>query len=184
MPSHINTLFARDHDEAQLSQTIINLLVALLVLLVISICMCGALLFFRHRRRSQKVHHGLPMYNDNGKRISAGSIASSFRRSFGKNSESIYVIQEKQNLIDNSEEPRRNSGIPEIRLTFPEEYDSDGKRTSGRCVVVRVSESGVGLEPIQEKCPAYKSSEGERFQSLDLDRVGGLTEKADQKQWS
>jgi hypothetical protein len=184
MPSHINNLFARDHDEAQLSQTIINLLVALLVLLVISICMCGALLFFRHRRRSQKVHHGLPMYNDNGKRISAGSIASSFRRSFGKNSESIYVIQEKQNLIDNSEEPRRNSGIPEIRLTFPEEYDSDGKRTSGRCVVVRVSESGVGLEPIQEKCPAYKSSEGERFQSLDLDRVGGLTEKADQKQWS
>jgi hypothetical protein len=180
MPSRFHQLVARDH-EAQLSQTIINLLIALLVLLVISICMCGALLLFRHRRRSQKALHGLPMYND--KRGSASSIASSLRRPFSKTTDSVYVIQEKQNLLDNSEEPR-TAGIPEIRLTFPEEFDSDGKRTSGRCVIVRVSESGVGLEPVQEKCPAYKQSEGERFQSLDLDRVGGLTEKADQKQWS
>jgi hypothetical protein len=180
MPSRFHQLMARDH-EAQLSQTIVNLLIALLVLLVISICMCGALLFFRHRRRSQKSLHGLPLYND--KRSSGSSIASSIRRPFSKTTDSVYVIQEKQNLLDNSEEPRP-SGIPEIRLTFPEEYDADGKRTSGRCVIVRVSESGIGLEPVQEKCPAYKQSEGERFQSLDLDRVGGLTEKADQKQWS
>lgn len=179
MSSRLNQLFARD-QEAQLSQTIINLLIALLVLLVISICMCGALLFFRHRRRSLK-HHGLPLYNE--KRDSSSSVASSLRRPFSKNTDSIYVLQEKQNLLDNSDEPRP-SGVPEIRLTFPEEYDADGKRTSGRCVIVRVSESGVGLEPVQEKCPAYKQSESERFQSLDLDRVGGLTEKADQKQWS
>lgn len=180
MPSHLHHLFARDH-EAQLSQTIVNLLIALLVLLVISICMCGALLFFRHRRRSRKAINGLPLYNE--KRDSGSSMASSLRRPFSKTTESVYVLQEKQNLLDNSEEPR-TAGVPEIRLTFPEEFDADGKRTSGRCVIVRVSESGVGLEPVQEKCPAYKSSEGERFQSLDLDRVGGLTEKADQKQWS
>lgn len=122
------------------------------------------------------------MYNE--KRESGSTIASYHRRTSGKPSDSIYVLQEKQNLLENSDEPPRGNNIPEIRLTFPEEYDADGKRTSGRCVVVRVSESGVGLEPVQDKLPAYKQSEGERFQSLDLDRVGGLTEKEDQKQWS
>ncbi|KAM0714079.1 hypothetical protein Q7P37_011043 [Cladosporium fusiforme] len=180
MATTLHQLFARDHQDAEISQTIINLLIALLVLLVASICMCGALLLFRIRRRANKAH-GLPMYNE--KRDSASTMASYHRRTSGKPSESIYVLQEKQNLLDHSDEPRSNS-IPEIRLTFPEEYDADGKRTSGRCVVVRVSESGVGLEPVQDKLPAYKSSEGERFQSLDLDRVGGLTEKEDQKQWS
>lgn len=180
MPQNLNRLFARD-DNVEISQTIINLLIALLVLLVISICLCAALLLFRARRRSRKYQSELPMYND--KRGSGSSMASSRSRNSARASESIYVLQEKQNLIDNSEEPR-NHGIPEIRLTFPEEYDADGKRTSGRCVVVRVSESGVGLEPVQDKLPAYKQTEGERFQSLDLDRVGGLTEKEDAKQWS
>jgi len=181
MSRTLHQLFARDHEDAEISQTIINLLIALLVLLVLSICMCGALLVIRHRRRSRKQHQGLPLYNE--KRDSASSVASSHRRVLTRPSESIYVLQEKQNLIDNSEQPR-NSGVPEIRLTFPEEYDADGKRTSGRCVIVRVSESGVGLEPVQDKLPAYKQTEGERFQSLDLDRVGGLTEKEDSKQWS
>lgn len=181
MANTLHQLFARNHEDTEISQTIINLLIALLVLLVLSICMCGALLFIRHRRRARK-SHALPMYNE--KRESGSTIASYHRRTSGKPSDSIYVLQEKQNLLENSDEPPRGNNIPEIRLTFPEEYDADGKRTSGRCVVVRVSESGVGLEPVQDKLPAYKQSEGERFQSLDLDRVGGLTEKEDQKQWS
>ena len=69
------------------------------------------------------------------------------------------------------------SPIPEIRITFPEEVDEQGKRQSGRVVVVRVGEHSVGLEPVNEKLPPYQQYESERFQSLDLDRIGGLKEK-------
>ena len=68
--------------------------------------------------------------------------------------------------------------MPEIRITFPEEEDDVGKNKSGRVVVVRISETGgLGLEPcIDEHLLAYQQSDAERFQSLDLDRLGGLKE--------
>lgn len=68
--------------------------------------------------------------------------------------------------------------MPEIRITFPEEEDEAGKSTSGRVVVVRISETGgMGLELYSdENLPAYQQSDAERFQSLDLDRIGGLKE--------
>lgn len=97
-------------------------------------------------------------------------------------SESIYVYQEKQGFLEGPSPP--SSPLPEIRITFPEEYDDSGKRTSGRVVVVRVGDGSVGLEPVQENLPAYQQSEGGRFQSIDLERVGGLTEKESSKQWS
>lgn len=78
------------------------------------------------------------------------------------------------------------SPVPEIRITFPEEEDKSGKRKSGRVVVVRIGENGgVGLEPYQEESlPPYQSGEFDRFQSLDLERIGGLREKEHGKQWS
>lgn len=68
--------------------------------------------------------------------------------------------------------------MPEIRITFPEEEDEAGKSKTGRVVVVRISETGgLGLEPYSgEHLPAYQQSDAERFQSLDLDRMGGLKE--------
>lgn len=68
--------------------------------------------------------------------------------------------------------------MPEIRITFPEEENESGKSKSGRVVVVRISETGgLGLEPYSdEHLPAYQQSDVERFQSLDLDRMGGLKE--------
>ena len=70
------------------------------------------------------------------------------------------------------------SPVPEIRITFPEEEDAGGKRQSGRVVVVRISEQGgLGLEPYnEESLPPYQSSDSGRFESLDLDRIGGLKE--------
>ena len=48
---------------------------------------------------------------------------------------------------------------------------------SGRVVVVRVGEHSVGLEPVTEDLPAYQRDSADRFDSLDLDRIGGLKEK-------
>ena len=72
-----------------------------------------------------------------------------------------------------------SSPLPEIRITFPEEEDEAGKRKSGRVVVVRIGENGgVGLEPCNDdQLPPYQKSDAGRFQSLDLDRMGGLKEK-------
>jgi hypothetical protein len=69
------------------------------------------------------------------------------------------------------------SPVPEIRITFPDEVDESGKRQSGRVVVVRVGEHSVGLEPVQEDLPPYQRDASDRFDSLDLDRIGGLKEK-------
>ena len=82
-------------------------------------------------------------------------------------------------MVQESSQPNSPaSPVPEIRITFPEEEDEAGKSKSGRVVIVRISETGgVGLEPCSdERLPAYQQSDAERFQSLDLDRMGGLKE--------
>ena len=156
------------------SPTTLNLMIVLLVLLILLLGLAAALLFLRSRRRAMQAADSLPMYNE--KRTSTSST-SSHRRIMVRPSESVYVIQEKQNLIDNScSPPSPSRELPEIRITFPEEVDAVGKRQSGRVVVVRVGENGVGLEPVTEDLPAYGADE--RFQSLDLERIGGLVEKA------
>ena len=76
------------------------------------------------------------------------------------------------------------SPVPEIRITFPDEEDMSGKRTSGRVVVLRIGESGaIGMEPVShDALPPYQRDDAERFQSLDLDRIGGLREKYQSRQ--
>ena len=82
-------------------------------------------------------------------------------------------------MVDEPSQPSSpSSPVPEIRITFPEEEDEAGKSKSGRVVIVRISETGgLGLEPYSDQhLPAYQQSDAERFQSLDLDRLGGLKE--------
>ena len=69
--------------------------------------------------------------------------------------------------------------VPEIHVTLPEEMDDGGKRVSGRVVKVSISEQGaIGLEPYthDDTLPAYQKTDSGRFQSLDLERIGGLKE--------
>ncbi|EME48121.1 hypothetical protein DOTSEDRAFT_42387 [Dothistroma septosporum NZE10] len=152
----------------------VNLLVVLLVLLIFALLLVAGLLFLRHRRRVARKQEELPQYEE--KRSSNASTLSSHRRVLVRPSEPVYVYQEKQNLIENSNSPPQ-SPLPEIHITFPEEFDAAGKRKSGRVVVVRVGDTGVGLEPV-DTLPAYQQTEGDRFQSIDLERIGGLVEKA------
>jgi len=179
----INIVARSDNNTVQISHTMINLLIALLVLVLVGLILLGALLFYRQRRRARKQHeHCLPMYNE--KRSSTASTGS-HRRVMIRPSKSIYVCQEKEAFINSSDSPPP-SPVPEIRITFPEEIDATGKRVSGRVLMVRVGDTSVGLEPLNEKdgLPAYTADS--RFQSLDLDRIGGLVEKAtnNPKQWN
>ena len=100
--------------------------------------------------------------------------------------ESVFVYDEKMNLIANSSGPS-NAPVPQIHITFPDEEDRSGKLQAGRVVVVRITDSGsVGMEPLhREILPPYQQSDADRFQSLDIERIGGLREKQESPQrWS
>jgi len=160
-----------DASSTNLTPTMLNLLIALVVLFAAVVLLVGGLLVLRSIRRSRK-QESLPVYNEKPTNPRGLTIDTP-----------AYVVQEKQHLMDNSSSPP-DSPIPEIRITFPEEVDEAGKRKSGRVVVVRVGDHSVGLEPVQENLPPYQQSESDRFQSLDLERIGGLKEKELEKRWS
>lgn len=163
-------LVARDSYDESYSPTMAALLIALVVLLIIALLCVIALYFMRWRKRS--IRAGSLAIDDEEK-----SASHHHHRVTVRPHESIIVYQEKQSLIDNSEAPPSANSVPEIRIHFPEEVDTLGKRQSGRVVVVRVGDYSIGLEPVSENLPPYQKSESDRFQSLDLERIGGLKEK-------
>ncbi|KAG9697799.1 hypothetical protein KCU78_g22467, partial [Aureobasidium melanogenum] len=163
-------LVARDSYDESYSPTMAALLIALVVLLIIALLCVVALYFMRWRKRS--IRAGSLAIDDEEK-----SASQHHHRVTVRPHESIIVYQEKQSLIDNSEAPPSVNSVPEIRIHFPEEVDTLGKRQSGRVVVVRVGDHSIGLEPVSENLPPYQKSESDRFQSLDLERIGGLKEK-------
>jgi hypothetical protein len=170
----LHSFVVRDDSSSTMTPTMLNLLIALVVLFATVVVLVGGLLLLRSIRRSRKAKgERLPTYSENPTRNHRGL-------SIGTPS---YVVAEKQSLIDNSASPPP-SPVPEIRITLPEEVDDSGRRTSGRVVVVRVGETSVGLEPVNENLPPYQTSEAGRFQSLDLERMGGLKEKELEKRWS
>ncbi|KAH7117986.1 hypothetical protein B0J11DRAFT_97246 [Dendryphion nanum] len=173
----IKTLVMRSDDDnkkGDASPTMVALLASLLVLLAVVVLLVGTLFFLRGRRNARK-QAGLPLYE---KRQSGHRRLTITAHPYGKGRESVIVYQEKQDLMANSSSPPA-SPVPEIRITFPDEVDESGKRQSGRVVVVRVGEHSVGLEPLQEDLPPYQRDSSDRFDSLDLDRMGGLKEKDD-----
>lgn len=97
--------------------------------------------------------------------------------------ETVFVYDEKMNLIANSANPPP-SAIPQIRVTFPDDDEHSGQHRPGRVVVVHVADSGsVGMSPLNNgPAPPYQQADAERFQSLDLNRMGGLREKDNTQQ--
>lgn len=165
----------RRGDAPQLDHTMVTLLTVLLVLAIIVVALSGVLLYFRHRRRALKARE-LPAYGE--KRVSTSSTHSHHRRVTARPSQSIHIYHDKELSVYESSEPSTPTSLPEIRITFPDDVDASGKRQSGRVVVVHVGDTGVGMEPV-ETLPTYQQHTGDRFQSIDLERIGGLEEKGD-----
>ena len=175
------TLIIRDTSSSTMSPTMIDLLIALLVLIFVSLLLIGALYTLRKiRQRRAIARQQLPVYSE--------KASPSHRRltittsPYGRGS-SISIYDEKASMMSSPRSPPSSpDSVPEIRITFPDEQDESGRRKSGRVVVVRVGETGVGLEPLQdEQLPAYQRESTERFHSIDMERIGGLKEKS---QWS
>jgi hypothetical protein len=176
---NLKHLIARDSDEG-LSTTHVALIVSMLMLVVLGMVLIGALMFLRSMRRARKQAEEeaqLPLYE---KRQSSHRLTITAMPYKGR--ESVVVYSEKQNLMRSTPQSP-TSPVPEIRITFPDEVDEAGKQQSGRVVVVRVGDHSVGLEPVQDDLPPYQRDSSDRFDSLDLDRIGGLKEK-DSKYYS
>lgn len=162
-----------------MSPTMIDLLIALMVLIFVSLLLVGTLYTVRKiRQRRAIARQELPLYNEK-----ASSVHSHSRRRLtittARNS-NIYVYNAEKSPIMSP--PGSPGSVPEIRITFPDEQDESGRRKSGRVLVVRVGETGVGLEPLKdEQLPAYQKDGDDRFHSIDMERIGGLKEKS---QWS
>lgn len=168
-------LVVRDDKKGGLNPTMVTLLVTLSVLVILGLALIGGLLFLRNLRNAKK-EAKLPLYE---KRQSGHRRLTITASPYGKGHEPILVFQEKQDLMANSSSPPP-SPVPEIRVTFPDEVDESGMRQSGRVLVVRVGEHNVGLEPLEEdRLPSYQRDSSDRFDSLDLDRIGGLKEKSE-----
>lgn len=149
-----------------------HLLFAFFTLLLLASLLSLALLYLR-RRRLAREQALLPRYHQAPHHRSP-SIANFSPTD--KNG-SIFVYDEKMNLIHNSSSPP-SAAVPEIHITFP---DEEGKPSNqkGRVVVVHITDSGsIGMEPLKsDNLPPYQKEDAERFQSLDLERMGGLKEK-------
>ncbi|KAF2397253.1 hypothetical protein EJ06DRAFT_559363 [Trichodelitschia bisporula] len=157
-------LHRRDDASSSLTPTVFNLLIALVVLFAVAACSVAGLFTLRLMRKKRAMAaEQLPVYSEKPSNPRGLSIQTP-----------SYANAEKQALMDEGSPP--TSPVPEIRITFPEEIDASGKRQSGRVVVVRVGEHSVGLEPVNDGLPPYAKEDG-RFQSLDLDRMGGLKER-------
>lgn len=187
MPA-IFRLVVRDDESNHPSMTpsMTSMLIALITLIFVGFFLIGALYLIRSHRLSKKQlqsqsepGHESRFNNTNSSKNSNHRRLTITASPYGRRSESVYLYNgsEKHSFIPGSPSSPQ-SPIPEIRITFPEEEDDSGKRKSGRVVVVHISDAGgVGLEPYQdEELPPYQSARDGKFESLDLDRMGGLKE--------
>ncbi|CAF9942016.1 MAG: hypothetical protein ALECFALPRED_009453 [Alectoria fallacina] len=180
----IPRLVVRDDssNRTTMTPTMMKLLIALVVLVFFGICLTGGLFILRARRKAKQIEKltNLPIHaSPPSSKVSNHRRLTVTAAPYGRHSKPISIYNEKEILIEESSRPSSpSSPVPEIRITFPEEDDEAGKSKSGRVVVVRISETGgLGLEPYSnERLPAYQQSDTERFESLDLDRMGGLKE--------
>ena len=181
----LNTVLSRDdsldQDKTSFTPGMANTLISILALVAL-VCFCWGAYFFLRRRRQRLSRTPLPT---NSKSAHHRQLSIS-TNSDGPKHSSIYVYDEKRNLIANTSSSASGS-VPEIRITFPDQEEDSEKTRGGRVVIVKVGDSGtVGMEPVKDEfLPPYPTSDNERFHSLDMNRIGGLQDRKEEpKQWS
>ncbi|KIV91148.1 hypothetical protein PV10_05721 [Exophiala mesophila] len=178
--AHSNFVQRRDAEDStneHISALEMNHLAFVFFALVASACFCCVALCFLRRRRMARRQQAtsLPTYHQVSHHQRSPSVTNFGN---GYKNESVFVYDEKMNLIHNSSSPTSTS-VPEIHITFPDEEGKPSNSQNGRVVVVHITDSGsVGMGPLQrDDLPPYQKEDADRFQSLDLERIGGLREK-------
>lgn len=154
-----------------------NLFFAFLVLILVILWLVTILVLLRRRRQNAQFNL-LPLHadehNDHKRSIHRRRPALVIAPpAFDHQSKFDFVRESKLDPLKHSHSPP-SSPVPQIRITFPEEVSEDGKRQSGRVVIVRVGENGIGLEPVEDNLPAYQEVQKDELQSVELNHIGGL----------
>ena len=171
-------LIARGVEQSSDNSSVVNLLIALLVLVFFGLLAFALLVLLRRMRRQKQMRNEtLPQYQEvkrtgNHRRLTIQT---------GPNGRSSIIVLggKGQPMLANPHSPPHSpDNVPEIHITFPDEQDEQGRPRSGRVVVVRVGETSVGLEPLNdEQLPAYEKESKTQFFAIDMDKIGGLKEK-------
>lgn len=181
----LNGLSARTSDTStddDIPSFEMNHLIFVFFTLLLLASICSIALYAIRRKRMAREAAVLPTYHQ----VSHHRSASISNFNTGHRNESVFVYDEKMNLIHNSSNPP-SGAVPEIHITFPDEDEKSGGSQKGRVVVVHITDSGsVGMEPLnRDNLPPYQKEDADRFQSLDLERIGGLREKErSDRRWS
>lgn len=185
----------RSTNSGGASDSTINLVIVLLVVIFAGCLLAGLLVLMRRwraQRQTQAGATGLPSYDDieqadrfhgndakkntnpRGLTIQTTSLAKD-----GRSSVVVYGRDGQPMLANPNSPPYSPANVPPIHITFPDEQDEQGHRKSGRVLVVRVGEASIGLEPLhdEEQLPAYEKGNSAQFHSIDMDKIGGLKEK-------
>lgn len=162
------------------SDNVMNLMITLLGVAFFSLLLTATLFMLRRVRRRQQILNDetLPQYNDlkHGNYNPQNSRRLTIQTADGRSS--FVLVNGRPMLSDPNSPPHSPNNIPEIHITFPDEHDDQGRKQSGRVMLVRVGETTVGLEPVRdEQLPAYEKENNHAFYSIDMDGIGGLKEK-------
>ncbi|TPX15555.1 uncharacterized protein E0L32_004253 [Thyridium curvatum] len=168
-------LAARGLTDGSNPETLINVMIALLSLVFFGFVLAAILVLLRRmRRRKQMQSEVLPQYSD--VKRSGNHRRLTIQTQNGRHS--VVVFKDGQPMLANpSSPPHSPDNVPEIHITFPDEHDEHGHSKSGRVVVVRVGDTTVGMEPLEEQLPAYEKESKSQFYSIDIEKIGGLKEK-------
>ncbi|CAM1505434.1 Fc.00g110710.m01.CDS01 [Cosmosporella sp. VM-42] len=164
------------------SDNMINLMLVVLGLVFLGLILISILFLFRRARRQQLMRAQselLPSYHDSNKRFNNHHGLTIETTHNGRSS--IFVIGRDGHpmLANPNSPPHSPDNVPEIRVTFPDEQDDQGRLKGGRVLVVRVGDNAtIGMEPVrEEQLPAYEKEAKGQFYSIDMDQIGGLKEK-------
>ncbi|KAK5989994.1 hypothetical protein PT974_08257 [Cladobotryum mycophilum] len=171
----------QDDDSDNGSDHVINILLIILGIAFLALMIVSVVLIVRRTRmrRVQVEQPILPIYTE-VKHGHPNHRGLKIETTHNGRSSVVVISHDAQPMLRSPHSPPDSpDNVPEIHITFPDEHDEQGRRKSGRVVVVRVGDNAtVGLEPMQEEqLPAYEKEAKGHFYSIDFDDIGGLKEK-------